>query len=42
MKLLTELNEVLINKVLDLGNYKNIKKIRKTVNPIAETERSQG
>ena len=38
----TELNEVLINKVFDLGNFKNIKKIRKTINPIVETERSHG
>ena len=29
-------------KVFDLGNFKNIKKIRKTINPIVETERSHG
>ena len=33
----TELTEVLINKVFDLGHYKNIKKIRRTINPILET-----
>ena len=33
----TELKEVLINKVFDLGHYKNIKKIRKTINPIVQT-----
>ena len=33
----TELKEVVINKVFYLGHYKNIKKIRKTINPILET-----
>ena len=32
-----DLNEVLINKMFDLGHHKNIKKIRKTINPIVET-----
>ena len=32
-----DLNDVLINKMFNLGHYKNIKKIRKTINPIVET-----
>ena len=32
-----DLDDVLINKTFNLGHYKNIKKIRKTINPIVET-----